>query len=68
MDNKKEHKRKDYNKLKNIKMNEQALLSAECPFCHSNIAIILDYKKIESQTSDWLCLVCGQVFEYERRE
>ncbi len=36
-----------------------------CPNCKLNVAMILDYKKITDRKSDWICLICGNIFEHE---
>lgn len=62
--NKKEDER---NKIENENESNNFFQNIICPFCKSNITMILDYKKIENKVSDWICLVCGHVFEHQKK-
>jgi transposase-like protein len=36
----------------------------DCPFCLSGSTLPVDHKKSTGEKSFYLCLVCGQTFEY----
>lgn len=63
-----EENNKSEKEMNNSQKNDNDNFKVICPFCGSNIVIILDYKKIESISSDWLCFVCGNVFEFQRNK
>jgi len=56
---------------KKINLNEnnnaEFLLKAVCPACKTNSTLILDHKKINDEKSMHLCLICGQVFDYNKK-
>jgi len=66
MNNTNNEKEVDRNTSKNEKEENHYFQNAICPFCNSNITMILDHKKIENHTSDWICLICGHVFEHQK--
>jgi|GEM_PF-5037020 hypothetical protein len=64
MNNTNNEKEAERNELKNERESNNFFQSVLCPFCNSITTMILDHKKIENKKSDWICLVCGHVFEH----
>ncbi|MCX7796991.1 MAG: hypothetical protein N2249_00015 [Melioribacter sp.] len=56
----------DKERYKKVEKKNEPMLFEKitCPFCNSNVVMILDHKKINDNVSEWICLFCGQVFEF----